>query len=205
MMRYGTRVFCLAALFYGSGALAQHSFSYDQRIRSPGTTVTINGAPFKIVTVPVIEVGTEQRYALTYAAQQNSSGFLSGSGASFLHQGDIPTNPNFPLIDLTISGFPAKLSLTDTLTFRSNSNGAGGRTFRAARNTGFLVVYVDIGDTVVSILVLGIGASSSVIHDIDVGPDLNFAQYATWGEYIDDPAILAGVDKWIDYIRLVPL
>jgi hypothetical protein len=71
--------------------------------------------------------------------------------------------------------------------------------------TASATVQVKIGDT----LLIFIGYLTQTDQDVDLGPDkYSGTPAATYGKYVDPVGLIGqanGMDKWIDYIRVIPL
>jgi len=191
----------VACLLASAGAVAQypdaHIPTYNETIRAVDTAVSIGGKPYRISRVPVVEHGTGQRYALTFARQLSPIAFTP-TLVWLLHRDDNPIPPN-----TMIGGFPAFVGIYETMNYYPGTDGMGGYRLSVTRPVSAGVI-IDIGETLVQIADIPTFLAPQLTN-VDVGPTLNLVPFAQWRKYADDQALLNAADKWIDFIRTQPL
>ena len=183
-------------------AEAQHSLTYSQISVNPGTIVTIAGQQFVAVQVPMRQFSVDSRYAVRFLSPVGQDGDVF---AFLITQ---HSSAALPSTNATIDGFPALIQVSDgrnyaitteidLVTFEVTN------VFRAI-GSATATVQVKVGDTLVSFF----DSLENTDHEVDLGPnEYRATGQALYGKYTDPLPLLGpqGLDKWIDYIRIIPL
>jgi hypothetical protein len=183
-----------------------HSLTYSQVSVAPGTIVNIGGQQFVAVQVPMRQFTTDKRYAVRFLSSLLSDvdGDFVFANLSTQHSDDLLQNSN-----ATIDTFPARIEVSDGRTYSINTV-FDTLTFDTTNRlqvegNAITTVQVKVGDTLVQFF--------TVLSQTDQDVDLGQNQYrgtglATYGKYVDPVGLISqanGLDKWIDYIRIIPL
>jgi hypothetical protein len=199
----------LVALFaFGGAAHAAppHSVTYSQISVAPGAIVNLAGKQFVAVQVPMRQFTVDKRYAVRFLSQLENTGagnfvtaYLTTS-----HSTDPLLNPN-----AMIDTFPARIEVTDGRQY-SIATGVDPQTFETTNRlqvtgTAIATVQIKVGDTLAVIVV----NLTQTDQDTVLGPnEYRGTGVATYGKYTDPVALLSqasGLDRWVDYIRIIPL
>ena len=192
----------VALIVSGAAAHAQHSLTYSQISVAPGAVVTISGQQFVAVQVPMRQFTADSRYAVRFLTPRGDDGEVFAI-LTTQHSSAALSSPN-----ATIDGFPALIQVNDGrnyaitteidfVTFETTN------VFRAV-GTASTIVQVKVGDTLVSFY----DSLENTDHEVDLGQnEYRATSQAAYGKYTDPLALLGpqGLDKWIDYIRIIPL
>jgi hypothetical protein len=203
-MQIGTLV---ALIGFSTGVQATpHSITYSQVSVAPGTIVNIGGQQFVAVQVPMRQFTIDKRYAVRFLAPLFSDvdGDFVFANLSTSHSDDLLQNSN-----ATIDTFPARIEVSDGRAYSINTV-LDTVTFDTTNRLqveadAFATVQVKVGDTLVHFFT----TLSQTDQDVVLGQN----QYrgtglATYGKYVDPVGLIGqanGLDKWIDYIRIIPL
>lgn len=196
---------CLV-VFSSAAVAAPHSLTYSQVSVAPGTIVNIGGTQFVAVQVPVREFSTDKRYAVRWLSQLTTEGEDSFVFADLIteHSTDPLENPN-----ATIDGLPARIDVSDGRTY-SVRTVTDFQTFNLTNRlqieaTATVQVQVKAGDTRMTLFLF----LTQTDQDVELGVnEYRGTAQAAYGKYTDPLALIgqaSGLDKWIDYIRVIPL
>jgi hypothetical protein len=182
----------------GAAYAAPHSISYSQISVNPGTKVTISGQEFVAAQVGVRQFTLDKRYAVRWLVPSEPFGFAASLQAD--HNPDPLDSPN-----ATIDGFPAQIEVTDSRTYLlSGSEIPTPQSSLLVQGQAFAFVRVQVGDTRLTFF-------ATVTQDdqqADITTDIyRGTSQSAYGRYTDPVALIgtAGLDKWVDYIRVIPL
>lgn len=191
--------------FCGAAYAAPHSLTYSQVSVAPGTIVVIGGQQFVAVQVPMRQFTTDKRYAVRFLSPLESSpGIGDFVFASLItaHSDDLLQNSN-----ATIDTFPARIEVSDGRSYSIETD------FQVFPSTNRLLVQgnalasvqVKVGDALLTFF----ATLSQTDQDVVLGPgEYRGTGAATYGKYLDPVGLVGqanGLDKWIDYIRVIPL
>jgi hypothetical protein len=183
-------------------AVPPHSLTYSQVSVAPGTQVTIGGEQFIAVQVPMRQFTVDSHYAVRFLTPMGQD----GSVFAFLTTTH-STDP-LPSTNATIDGFPALIQVIDGRTY-SISTELDPNTFEPtnmfrAVAGATVTVQIKVGDTLLSFF----DGLNKTDHEVDLGlNEYRATGQAAYGKYLDPVALMGaqGLDKWVDYIRVIPL
>ena len=193
-------IFCV--LGFGSAVFAAppHSVTYTPTFVAPGTTVTIQGTQFVAVALGIREFTANNRYVVRFLSPLYESQYVSAV-VEARHSTDPLPNPN-----ATIDSFPAQIEVSDGRSYAVNTD-FDPNTFELTNRlqvtaSATLVVQVKVGDT----LLIGTVSLTHLDQDDDLGANNYKANTsAKYGKYSDPTGLINGLDRWIDYVRVIPI
>lgn len=204
------RIIGLSALLLVAAAAsaAPHTITHSPISVAPGTNVSIGGTNFVLIQVPVRQFTVDKRYAVRFLTPAEVDpltqetvvfGFVDAE-----HNTDALTDQN-----ATVDGFDASITVRDSRRYGVQSD----VDFQTQQLTNRLKVHADalaivrvkLGDTVLTFF----ADLSKLDQDADLGAgSFNGSAQSAWGRYVDPTGLITqgnGLDKWIDYIRIIPL
>jgi hypothetical protein len=176
---------------------------------APGTVVTINGESYVAVQVPARQFTLDKRYAVRFLTPLTSEDEMDFINA---HLSTVHSTDALPAQNATIDGLPAQISVTD------------GRTYAVVSGVDYLAepptvanrlevdsyatatVQIKAGDTLMTLTAYLIKEDQNVA--LPENDQYRGTAVAAYGKYTDPVALLgqgSGLDKWIDYIRVIAL
>ena len=195
IIRAGTLVSLLAIC--GAAQAGPHSVTYSQVSVAPGTNVTIADQQFVAVQLGIREFTTDKRYAVRFLTPVQPGGFFAAS-LETQHSTDPLPNPN-----AMIDGLPARIEITDGRGYSLMSNGPSTSNL-LVQGQAFAIVSIKAGDA----LLLIYAQLTKQDQDTELVTDIHRAtSQAAYGRYTDPISLVGptGLDKWVDYIRVIPL
>jgi hypothetical protein len=173
---------------------------------APGTKVTIGGQQHVAVQIGVRQFTIDKRYAvrfLTHVSNEGPGDFVFAT-VNTQHSNDPLPNQN-----ATIDGLPAHIEVQDGRSY-SITTELDPQTFEPTNvlevtGTALAIVTIKAGDT----LIVLTGALSQTDQNATLGQnEYRGTGVATYGKYTDPLTLIgqaSGLDKWVDYIRVIPL
>lgn len=192
-------LFALCCLLGSGIVFAQdHILTYVKKSSQPDDVINIAGKAHKVVKMPVTELVSGAQFVVQFPASADFTGFTIGF-VSAVHSSD-SINGN-----AVIDGLPAAIQVIDGLNYILSSDGLGEYDFLVTGNVT-VSVSVDIGDTIISITNTLQAESNGLplLTNAHLGASANAVSAAEWNKYVDQTTLVAGLDKWIDYIRVLP-
>jgi hypothetical protein len=190
----------LGLMLFGTviNAAPPHSVTYTPAYAAPGTIVTIQGTDFVVVTIGIKEFTNDNRYFIRFLAPLIESEYVNAV-VEARHSTDPLPNSN-----ATISSFPAQIEVSDGRSYSVNT------TFDSSFDLtnrlqviadATLTVQVKVGDT----LLIGSVYFTHQDQDDDLGPgEYKAHPKAKYLRYGDPTNLITGLDRWVDYIAIVP-
>jgi hypothetical protein len=177
-----------------AGPTGPHSITYAKRVEPLGTQVTLGGATFDLVRIPV-GLFSGKRYALIVPATRFDPDFgLVYIGASHSTE---PFESN-----ITIDTFPAHVRVDEVQSYSLAGDLGTSATFNVGTYIG-LSVTIKLGTTRLSYVVQL--DRDAILTEADIGADYNAVPYAEWAKYRHPSDLVKAVNDLLDYIRVIPL
>jgi hypothetical protein len=197
LIRTSLALCCL--LCSGAAFAAAHTLSYSKISRPADTVISIGGESHTMVAIPVRTLVSGDKYTIVFPAPTDLAGSTFGI-VSTIH------NPDAFTANMTIDSFPAQVQVSDGLNYILNGDAVSGYDF-IVTGDATVTVSIDLGDTILS-LSDTLTAKDPVSHlpflTNATIPNANAVSSAENSKYVDKTALTDGLDKWLDYIRIIP-
>jgi hypothetical protein len=195
-IKVGTLVSMFA--FCGAVQAGPHSVTYSQVSVAPGTKVTIAGNEFVAAQVGIRQFTANNRYAVRWLVPSQPFGFAAALETE--HNPAPLENPN-----ATIDGFPAHIEIVDGRSYSlSGAEIPTPSSTLLVQGQAFALVRIQVGDTRLIIY----GNLTQIDQQAEITTDIyRGTSQSTYDRYTDLTTLVgpSGLDKWVDYIRVIPL
>lgn len=202
MKTIGKMTFLMCCLLLSGTIFAQaHTLTYQKKSRPVDSIVNFAGEAHTIVRLPVRDFVSGDKYAVIFPAPAFGGIFTAGVIGTGHN-----TEPFVP--NMQIDSFPAQVYVSDGLTYSITADGLGGYDF-VVTGSVTVVVTIDLGNTLMTITnslsAKNKGTGSPALTNVNTGSTANAVPFANWGRYVDQVALVDALDRWLDFIRVIPL
>ena len=200
-MKTMTKLILTFSSFLCCGTLfaQDHNLVYQAQTRAVDAPLVIGSETYTMARIPVVDLGTGNRYSVIFPAA-DGGGFFTSSNIVASHK------PNNFVSNFTVDGFPAQIQVIDAVNYQITTNFISGGNDFIVTNSATVFLTIDLGETVITLTNSNVGTDPSgdpFLTNVNIGNTFNAVPAAEWTKYGDPTALLAALDKWIDYIRVI--
>lgn len=180
----------------GAAQAGPHTITHTKISVAPGTKVMIAGTEYVAAQVGIRQFTQNKLYAVRWLVPSEPFGFAAVLETE--HNTDALDNPN-----ATIDGFPAHIDVVDGRRYSlTGSEVPTPQSTLLVEGQAYGLVRIQVGDTRLVLYV----SLSQIDHQTQFDTDIyRGTTHGSYGRYTDPVALIAGLDKWVDYVRVIPL